>query len=282
VKDASQSMEQLVSTIEAKPPKHRKMGCGTVLLVITVISALCGAWGYWLWKSEPVYWQEHKQYLEKSTPQERLALAESVERRVLDKISFAPVKGPMGGGDGTASHGGAGEGGLAASGAETTSNRPAKTTKEVFLTIEEINAWMDQRLKDWASNQGMNIPDFVKDPMVAIEDDYLILAFKFEKPPISQVVSVMTTVVIEENEAKIQVEGVRGGRLKIPGVKAAANAVGARGGESGLADIAAKITKAFDGKTFNPLLKLNSQKIRMISFELKPDGALLTLKPAAK
>ncbi len=265
-------------------PKKRCVGCGSVILIVLVLSGVVGAWCYWLWKSEPTYWVEHEKYLQSTTPEQRLVIAESVEKRIFDKLSAVVSSGGAGGSSSAAGSGGQGSGsakniedGVAAAMAEN-----PDAVHSLLLTTEEINAWMNQRLDGWASNQGVSIPDFIEEPMLAIEGENLVIAFRFEKPPISQVVSLVSRVVIKKGEAIIQVRGIRGGRLRMPGVKAASKAVGSRGGSSEFAKAAEKITEVFDGKAFDPVIKLNHKKIRMLSFVLQKDGALIKFKAVPK
>lgn len=199
-----------------------------------------------------------------------MAIAQSVERWFLDRLSVVAesVNAPDNEGVGQA--------------VNTSHAAGPGQTKVVFLTLEEINAWMDQRLRDWASNQGSEIPDYISDPMVAIEGDNLVFAFQFDKPEFRQVVSAVTKVEInkqrsdESEQARIRVVEVRMGRLGLSAVRA----VGGADESSALAEIATGITDALDGKVFDPVVRINRQKVRAVSFKLKhePLGMELTLK----
>lgn len=278
---------------DQKPAKKRRVGCGTVILIMLVLGGVIGGWCYWLWKAEPVYWVEHEKFLQQTTPQERLVMAESVEKRILDMLSVAVSTGDASshtGGDASSASGSGDSVSQAVTTAEgqAATKVSAKTVKNpdavhsLLMTTNELNAWMDQRLDGWAANQGLTIPDFIEEPMLAIEGKDMVIAFRYKKPPISQVVSLVSRVEIEKGEAIIRVRGVRGGRLRLPGVKAASKVVGSRGGNSKIGDIAEKITEVFDGKTFDPVIKLNHQRIRMLSFVLQKDGALIKFKAVQK
>ncbi len=256
-----------------------KMTFGKIFLLLTVVTGLCGLWAYWMWKSEPVYWQERREYLQQTTPAQRMAIAESIEQRLLNKLNLASGSAHQAQGTG---------GGMQIMTAGDSppgvqrAGDPQATEQDIFLTTDEMNAWMDQRLTDWAGNQGIRIPPFVESPMLAVEGENLVIAFKVVKPPIRQIMSIVCEVVIDSGQATTRVMSVRGGRLKLPGVQAASSVLQNSQSESKFAQTAAKIKEAFDGKSFDPVLKLSNQKIQLVAFKLKKDGAMLTVKPQTK
>jgi len=219
------------------------MMAGLVLVCLTV------GWAYWLWVSEPVYWREHKRFLETYTPAQRLEVAHAVEQKILEKLSEVAT-------------------GRAGAGVKST----------LFLSIDEINAWIDQRLSEWAENQGKQIPEYVTEPMVAIVDRQLVAVFMMVKPPVEQVVSIVTQVTIDQGIATVKVENVFGGRLEVPGAKAMAHAIEASAGDSEFGGVVRQVTEAFDGVEFTPVIKLNGQKIRAVAFELQDHGAMITFE----
>jgi len=226
-----------------------------VLLLLVVVLALGGGWAYWLWRSEPAYWQQRRSFFEQHTAQQRMVLAESVEQRILATLSDVSI-------------------------AAVDESEDAADKGTVFLTIDEINAWVDQRLYDWAANQGSTIPDFITEPMLAIVDGELVIAFLYDSPSIRQIFSIECDVLLEDDRAVIKVLSVSGGRLQIPAVQAASKAVGrVQGQESEMAQMTDRITEAFDGLAFDPILKLGQQKVLLKAFELEPDGARLVFKP---
>ena len=241
-----------------------------VLLVLVVVLAVGGGWAYWLWQSEPAYWQQRQSFLDQHTAQQRMALAESVEQRILAALSDVSIAGTS-------------ESAVTSNSDAKSGDSDAESGDTVFLTTDEINAWFDQRLYDWAAHQGTTIPDFITNPMLAIVGDELVIAFLYESPSMRQIFSVKCDVLLEGDQAVIQVMGVSGGRLTIPAVQTASRAVGRiQGKESEIAQMTAKIAAAFDGMVFDPILKLGQQKVLLKSFELEPDGARLVFEPASQ
>lgn len=239
-----------------------------LLLVLLGLLCLGGGRMYWLWKTPPVYWQKHQQFLEQTSPEKRMAIAQLVEQRILDQLSFV------------SSEPSRRVGGELAGTENAILSAAVGTGNVVFITLEEINAWLDQRLRDWAGHQGRAIPDYVSDPMVAIEGENLILAFRFDQPEFKQVISAVTRIQIETGSsdktgnATVQVLKIRTGQLAIPGIKAMSGAIGKKSeASSGFAKVAAEITEAFDGMSFDPLIKISQQKVRMVSFTLKQNPA---------
>ena len=232
-----------------------------ILLFLIVVLTLSGGWAYWLWRSEPAYWQQRRSFFEQHTPQERMALAESVEQRILATLSDVSIS-------------------AAGESKDAADSGTDKDKDTVFLTMDEINAWIDQRLYEWAANQGSVIPEFITNPMLAIDDDELVIAFLYDSPSMQQVFSITCDVVLEDDQAVIKVLNVSGGRLQIPAVRVASRAVGqVQGKESEMAQMTDRITEAFDGMAFDPILKLGQQKVRLKAFELELDGARLVFEP---
>lgn len=233
----------------ASGPARKGGGCLRLIVAGLVLVCVAAGWVYWLWVSEPVYWQEHKRFLETYPPAQRLEMAQAVERKILDKLSAVAT-------------------GKADSGVKST----------LFLSIEEINAWIDQRLSEWATNQGKEVPEYVTEPMVAIVDQQLVAAFRLVNPPVDQVVSIVTRVMIDQGVATVKVENVFGGRLEVPGAKAMAQAIETSAGDSEFGGVVRKVTEAFDGVQFDPVVKLNGQKIQVVAFELQEHGAMITFE----
>lgn len=264
------------SNLEPVAPKRRKGGCLKLILLALILSVTAAGWFYWLWQSEPEYWDRQQRFLEKHPSQERLAMAQSVETRVLQELDSTAAPGSN-----TEQNQAEPPGDSSSPGTQT--KAPADepdAPRQISFTVEEVNAWLDQRLEHWARTRGLNIPEFVKEPMIAIEDQKLVVAFHLDKPPIDQVVSVVTSVELKGGKAVLAVEGVRGGRFNVPGVKAASEAIKTGASGSELAEVAQKIVEVFDGKSFEPVIERNGQKLEVIDLELEEDGARVTIKPA--
>ena len=248
---------------ESKPVVKRRGRLRAVIFLLLLIVSLGGLWCYWLWKSEPEYWQ-HRADFRLTTPiNQRRIIAQTVEQRILERLDVALANGR--------------------SATVSSSQVDGSVEEELFLTFDEINVWIDERLDDWIANQGAEVPGFLKDPMLAAEGQNLIVAFEYVNHPFRQVVSMISRVNITDGgEAVIRVQGVRAGCLPIPGAKAVSQAV-VKGGiyHEGFSQVADHITEAFDGRTFDPVLKVHNQKVRLSGFELKPSGARLSIQAAA-
>lgn len=265
------------------PPKRRGIAWRTLLVALVGICGVGGAWCYWLWKSEPVYWQEREEYFATTSPAERLAIAESVERRILAVLNNAsatntssaahsgghPAASPVAAGR----RGTAGGGSASGAGAGDDSNTP----QAIDLSTKEINAWIDTRLEHWLSNQDMEIPEGMSEPMMAIEGENLIIAFRVDRPPVNQIVSVACDIDLGDDLASVQVVSVRGGRLRIPGAKtAAARYTKAKEPES--EDLTTKVVEFFEGWEFEPVITISNQPVRIVSIKLHKKGARLVVR----
>lgn len=233
--------------------RWRGMKYRRVLGVLVLFLVLVWGWAYWLWRSEPAYWQRRRSFVQTHTARQRMAVGESVEQRILAALSDVSV---------------------AAAG------HRAGSQDSLFLSVDEINAWIDQRLYGWAANQGLDISESVEDPMLAIVDANLVIAFLYDTPQRRQIYSFQCEVLIQGDQAVIQVIAVSGGRLRIPVVNTVTRVMGwLRGQGSDIAQVAGNLDKAFEGMAFDPILNVGQQKVLLKAFEWEPDGARLVFEP---
>ncbi len=249
------------------PPGRGKRRVWQVLGGLGVVLVLATLWGYWQWRSKPEYWVKNQAFLAQHTPEQLMTMAESVEQRLLAAVSYDPTLSDPGGQ------------GLFSLAADTyAASVGGHGTRQLFLTVDEINAWINQRLAGWAANQGLTIPEYVAYPMIAIDDGRLILAFLVDRPSVNQVVSMAVHVAIQDGQdAILRVEDVILGQLGVPAEKWIGKAI-QRGASPDYTHMIDQVTEALDGMSFDPVLKLHHQKIQLVAFQLKANGVLLTLK----
>lgn len=243
-------------------------------VILLVIGGICllgvagAVGGYWLLQATPVYWQQRQQYLTSLSLQDLKREAESLERRILNELSYVSSGSPLEG-EGTQQN---------AQGAGQDSDVAIPhEPRTVSLTINEVNAWMAKRLKSWMKNQQMHIPKGVTDPMVAVQDEHLVLAFQFDSGELSSVISLLFTVEIQDNhEAQIKLNKMRGGRLPLP--TGIVHRLGTAGTSAKHQQQIASLAEAFDGMTFDPVMRFDQQQIRVLAIGLHPDRIDLTIQ----
>ena len=122
--------------------------------------------------------------------------------------------------------------------------------------------------------------------MLAREGDNYVLAFKYDTPKLSQVVSLKFDMQIQDDgSAKIELNDVRGGRLSLS-VKELDRSLINRASQlnenlSLTTDKLRKMIDTFDGLKLDPVIKVNNQNVRITDMILDEKGFLdLALKSA--
>lgn len=157
--------------------------------------------------------------------------------------------------------------------------------QRVRLTMNEVNTWMNQRLDDWLHTQGKRLPKGIKEPMLAREGNRFVLAFKYDTPQLKQVVSLKFHLRMElDGSASVQLEDVRGGRLKLP-TKGLNGAVLQQAQQFNQSASRAsrklqKLIDYFDGMRLDPVIDVNSNKVRITELNLDEQGLDMALKSA--
>lgn len=215
-----------------------------------------------LMQTEPHYWEDNQAFLHNHTPEEINAIADRLEARILGVLMAH---------DANASR-------------VRDTNMPqipgeGPDTRTVFMTTEEVNAWMAKRLHAWARYQGYLVPEQFQDPMVAIDDGHLTFAFRYASPGWSQVFSGRLYASFDDtNHAKLRIKRVRAGEMPIPpgGIGLYIRHHMGNDVESGSnADWFDKV----DEIDFNPKFKSQSrQRVWLKGYTVRDGGIYLVLK----
>jgi len=259
-------MPQEIPPQSSAAPRRRslkRVGCvGVLLLVVTILIAAVGI-GRSLWQSEPKYWVLNQWFLEQ-TPQPELAgMADRVFNRALSELSGSSGYKPV---EQSGDH---------------PSSDDAPRVRTIRVDFNEANAWLDQKLGDWMLNQGRTMPPGVSTPMIASHGDQLAIAFRYESEEIAKVFSVFLSLkFVEDEQATLQIEGVRGGRLPIPVDMVIDQLPSAEGddynaspGPPGL------LGMLLEGRPFDPILPIDgTRQARIIGLSVDDTGLMLTLE----
>ena len=246
------------SPIASGPPTKRRMfQIRWKILLILVFAIFCamGLGGYGLLKAEPSYWKQRRAFLESHTPEQLMKMAEALERRLLAGLTGVSTSADSGDRVDGSSGGGA---------------------RTVRISTDEVNAWLDQRLGGWLSNQGKKLPKQMREPMIAVADDSLIFAFRYVGQNLDQIVSGIFSIEIQpDRQASVRLRGIRGGNLPLPAGTITHSLAG--GDDDSQASQAAKMLEALDGQSFDPVITVDAQKIRILEIHLRPQQINLTV-----
>ena len=158
-------------------------GCLIVLLAAAVVVSVAAFVMTELWRSEPSYWQQYQTAKVQIPPAQRLYTAERFESRMVTQISA-----------------------------------DEQLERTITLHLDDINAWLDQRLERWLANQGLSLPPEVGDVMVTSQGGNLVLAFYVQTERIEQVFSMFFDLSVNDaDQAQLKLKAIRGGRLRVPG-----------------------------------------------------------------
>ena len=254
----------------APDPKHK--GSRTIplltLILLGVMAVICigAAAGYWLWATEPTHWTENQAFLKQHSKQQLADKAERLEKRMADELSLLSVAASQ---QQRALRASKQANGHAATTSSDAALKPAMKT--IKVSIDEANAWLNQRLEGWLINQGHSLPDDISEPMISSHDGKLVAAFRYSHPEITQVVSMYFDInVAPDGMAELKLQSVTGGNLPLP-----MQQIAERMGDS---QSAQRMAQAFEGQRFEPIKSIdNNKQMRLMDFEAAEDGLQFTV-----
>jgi len=93
--------------------------------------------------------------------------------------------------------------------------RPSGEPWQIELTEADINKWLATRLPSWAANQAVAIPDWLAHPMVAIENQRIIVACEVNRAGQRLILTLAYRPVTGETGVALKLAGVYLGKQKI-------------------------------------------------------------------
>ena len=173
-----------------------------VLIGVVALLAVLAVLGLWLYHSDPGYWIENQQFLTTTEPKKLKAMARDVESRVLRLQSYqAPNAGVEN-----------------QTGTSPNDSAPQDPSIRIMrMTIEQANAWLSTMLPKWLANRRWQMPSQISQPTVHVDDQDLILGFKWDSPEISNVFSIVLGVShTDDGLISVQRKAIYWGRLPMP------------------------------------------------------------------
>lgn len=147
----------------------------------------------------------------------------------------------------------------------------------IFLSFDQINAWLAVRLPQWAAHKNIPIPRALSHFMVAADNGSLVVAFQYDTPGVRQIFSILVDLhVLPNGRAKVVQRGVRAGKLPIPFRlirKYLAPYTGARRFK--------ELEAVLGGRPFDAVFNHpgdSSQTLRLVDLTVRDDGVAVTLR----
>ncbi|HEX7008745.1 MAG TPA: hypothetical protein VF184_02110 [Phycisphaeraceae bacterium] len=258
--------------------------CGSVVLLLLIAAIVGGGAAFYLWRSEPSYWQAHQQFRSRTTPQERQNMADQLVNRIARTISdpeeaLEPWQLADAGREGSSPAPPAVA--VQADGATPVNHVDsplAPRHRRLTATFDEINAWLDERSAAYLAHQGKSLPASVSGLMLTAQGQNLVLAFQLDTDEIQQVVSVVFEPrLLPDGRMQVQIASIRGGRLPMPTDKLLEQIQQELGDDSSAeADLLAKI---LEGQPFEPVWPVDgSRQGRLTGLAISPEGVDLRFR----
>ena len=219
-------------------------------LILVAIALVCivalGAW--WMSQRTPTYWKQNRQFIEQTADDDLQQLANDIERRFASLTRVTDSTG-----------------------------RPQPAEQTLRFTVQEANAWLTRNLPRWLANQNAQLPDGIDAPMVAFDNERLILAFEYSTPRVRHVVSLVFSVELDGADgARVVLEEMRGGLLPLPRDAILEKLTASAPPNDPLVGL-------LHGEPFEPVWPLDaSREARLLNIAFVEDGVELTIRRQAR
>jgi hypothetical protein len=152
---------------------------GRIALAVLVFVCMLGGWMWLQWRSVPAYWG-----VVDAANDDVVQQAERFEQW---------------------------------SSSQLTQERDGDGDWRVQIDPKQVNQWLAARLPTWATNQGVELPEWLKHPMVAIEGQQVIAAAQVHNDQWDKIVSlVYRPMAGDDGVVSLELVGLRGGRMNLP------------------------------------------------------------------
>ena len=85
------------------------------------------------------------------------------------------------------------------------------------VTVDEANAWLSTMLPRWLKNRRWQMPSQISKPTIHVENEDLVLGFKWDSPEISNIFSIVLGVSnADDGMMRVQRKAIYWGRLPMP------------------------------------------------------------------
>ena len=265
-----------------KPSKRRRLIKRAILLALLAVVISAGVVIY-LVKSEPAYWKQHEKFLAETTPRQMRELARQIEDKLkalanlgIDENDPATQTLRELTGQGTNSSDGV---------VETTEYKikpedvRINTEQTITLDNEQLAAVMQLRIDEWMLERGYVKPDEIADPMIAVEDDNLVMAFKLKAGKFNAIISGKFNLTILDNGmAVLTLKRFLVGNLPVPADSLGEHLRRQSGGDPRAAQVGEWLGKLQEMEV-KPVIELeHRRRARVMAYKTLKDSLELTVR----
>ena len=231
---------------------------------------------FYLVRSEPTYWKEHQQLLNETTPEQ----IEQLDKQVQDQMQKLATLG-IDRADAQAQ--------AVADSLNVLTGHDDKSKikledvhinedQTITLNNEQLAAVVQTRMDDWLAERGYVKPAEINDPMIAVSDGDLVMAFQLDAGPVAQVISGRFDLKIrKDGMAELTMDQFLVGNLPVP-----ASAIGEHLRNSTGDDRAIKAGEwlsKLQYMEFKPVIELDHRRrARVQDYKLLEKGLELTVR----
>jgi hypothetical protein len=188
---------------------RRFIAYGLVILTAMITATL--VWCAYLWKQDPPYWIENRTFLQDTPSQDIDRMAMDAENMVFNLLSTSASNN----GESSTTKSAANAHSSGKTGSSDTTAQPIE--KQIKLSTDQINSWLERRLPAWMSNQDFKLPEEFSRYMFHPENGQATVAFEYNKGEMSKVFSLVFSItMLSEGHALVHLRQVRGGSLASP------------------------------------------------------------------
>jgi len=236
-----------MATPDQPPPRRRRrLGCQVTLLVFLALAIGVLGVAYVLWSSKPAHWKRNQEFLASQDNETLLRMATTLEQRIIAAVS------------------------------DPNSNGETSEERVVPMTTDEVNAWLYLKLGTLLTNQNMSMPPEVSEPMIAANDQRLVLAFRYQTDRVDQIVSSEFKLTIQpDGMATVKIDGASAGNLPVP-LSIATSGISRKhkpnqaASPKGTRDL---VESLMSGYSFDPTWEIDhARQVRLIGYRLTPQG----------
>lgn len=263
----------------------RKLITRVVVLTLLAVLLTAGVVIY-LAKSEPGYWKQHEKFLAETTPQEMEKLAGQVEDKLkmlanlgIDQNDPATQTLRELTGQGTGNQ-------TTADGVVETTEFKIKpedvhinTEQTITLDNEQLAAVVQLRMDEWMLERGYVKPKEIEDPMMAVDDGNLVMAFKFKAGKFNAIISGKFDLTILENGmAVLTLKRFLVGKLPVPADSLGEHLRRQSGGDPRAEKVGEWLGKLQELEV-KPVIELeHRRRARVMAYKTLKDGLEMTVR----
>jgi len=257
---------------QIKPGRTRriiKRAIGLTLLSITLAVAVM----FYLARSEPAHWKEHQAFLQSSSPDQIKQLADGVQSQLQALANLGIVQAEI---NPSAS--------FSVGDDPTQQNVKPQDVhinedKTLTLTNPQLAAVVQSGLDKWMRDRGYIKPKEITDPMVAVDDGELVMAFRFRSDGFTQIISGKFDLKInDDGMAELSMTRFLVGKLPVPANAIAEYLRKSAKGDKNAVKVGLWLEK-LQHFTFKPVLELDHRRrARVQDYKLLDKGLELTVR----